>query len=167
VTDDTVSRERAAADASEELVSRMQMLRSFPVPPTDSDPPTVHDALRELRGRLDLAEVVVAEAARRRRRARRLARLLWAEAEEAYDLALTKLASRAGEYESGKEREASARVKTSPQRRAARAADRIADIAEGADDAIRSAYFGLRDIRKELLATLESYLPWEHSMERS
>ena len=69
------------------------------------------------------------------------------------------------DYESIKDREVQARVQSSPQRREQRQAEDTADLIEQAEDAARRMFFGLRDIRAELLTTLDKYLPWQSSME--
>jgi hypothetical protein len=151
------------------LLNEMAGLRDFTMPAVDADPGEVHRALREdLRPRLDRAEAILAEVAGHRRRARREARKAAAVTADAYDEALVKFSTRAmsREFESIRDREVQARVTSSPQRRDQRAAEEAADLIEQAEDAARSMYFGLRDIRAELLATLQHYLPWEASMER-
>jgi hypothetical protein len=169
VSEELSDREQALSALLAGLVSEMAQLRDFPLPPTDADPPTVHDALRALRGRLDRAEAIKNESARQRRKAARAARRRNYEADAAYDEHLEKLSGRAvtREYESIRDREVLARTKSSPLRREARAAERLADLTEEADDVIRSLYFSMRDIRKELLATLESYLPWVSHLEHT
>lgn len=162
-------REQAAADWCDRLLDAMARLSSdFKYPPPDAEPPVVHDALIDMRARLDLAETVVAESGRRKRKGRRVAKDLADKAGDAYDLELEPLSRRAvrQQYESVKDREVQARVKASPAYRRAREAARMADLVEEADDQIRAAFFAMRDIRRELLARLEAYLPWERSMER-
>jgi hypothetical protein len=145
----------------------MARLRDFRVPPPDANPDEVHDASRELRGRLDAAEVIIKELARSKRRARRMLRAATATYDDVYDAEMARLARAAVrlEYQSVHDRTAMARVTASPQRRAARAAERLADYVEQAEEEARSSYFGLRDIREELLTTLRSYLPWLSSLE--
>ena len=151
------------------LLNEMAGLRDFKVPAHDADPSEVHRVLREvLRPRLDRAEVIMAEVAGHRRRAKRAAKHAAAATSDAYDAALVKFSTRAmsREYESIKDREVQARVTSSPQRKAQRDAEDTADLIEQAEDAAKGMFFGLRDIRRELLDTLEHYLPWEASMER-
>ena len=109
----------------------------------------------------------MAEVAGHRRRARREARQAAAVTSDAYDEVLVKFSSRAmsRDYESIKDREVQARVQSSPQRKKQREAEDTADLIEQAEDAARGMFFGLRDIRRELLVTLEHYLPWQSSME--
>jgi hypothetical protein len=150
------------------LLTEMAGLRAFTMPPADADLPVVHDAIREdLRPRLDRAEGIMREMAGHKRRARRAARRLRAEAEEAYDAALAKLSGRAvsRQYESIKDREVLARVAASQQYRALRVAERSLDLVEEAEEAVKGMFFGLRDIRAELLGDF-TYLPWERSLER-
>lgn len=151
------------------LLNEMAELRDIKVPPHGTDPTEVHRVLREVvRPALDRAEVIMAEVAGHRRRARREAKRAAAATSDAYDEALNP-SSRAAmrrEYESIRDREVQARVVSSPQRKEQRAAEDTADLIEQAEDAARGMFFGLRDIRKELLVTLESYLPWESSLDR-
>lgn len=151
------------------LLNEMGGLRAIDVPPHGSDPAEVHRVLREVvRPALDRAEVIMAEIAGHRRRTRTEARRAAAVTADAYDEALVKFSTRAmaREYESIKDREVQARVTSSPQRKAQRQAEETADLIEQAEDAAKGMFFGLRDIRRELLVTLEHYIPWEASMER-
>jgi hypothetical protein len=151
-----------------DLLNEMAGLRAVDVPPHEADPAEVHRVLREvLRPRLDRAEVIMAEVAGHRRRARREAKRAAAVTSDAYDEALVKFSSRAmsRDYESIKDREVQARVQSSPQRKEQRKAEDTADLIEQAEDAARGMFFGLRDIRAELLTTLDKYLPWQSSME--
>jgi hypothetical protein len=152
-----------------DLLNEMAKLRSFAVPSHDADPAEVHRVLREvLRPRLDRAEVIMAEVAGHRRRARREAKQAAAATSDAYDKVLNGFSSRAmsREYESIRDREVQARVQSSPQRREQRQAEETADLIEQAEDAAKGMFFGLRDIRAELLTTLQHYIPWEASLER-
>jgi DNA-binding transcriptional ArsR family regulator len=150
-----------------DLLNELAGLRAFPVPPHDATPDTVHEALRELRGRLDRAEVIFSEVSALRHRARRECRRLALVTDEAYDAALGKLSARAvtREYESIRDREVTARVQSSGDRRESKRAEHEADIFEQSYEAARQMFFGMRDIRAELLTTLDKYLPWRASME--
>lgn len=169
VSQDQEARVRAVCDDTR---ARMKELRGFEVPEAYEDlgayGMAVHTALRELRGRLDQAEVLLAETARNRRQAKRLARLAAAEYDDKFDAEMDRLAKAAMrlEYQSVHDRLAMARVHASPERRTARAAERLADFVEETEEYARSGYFAMRDIRAELLATLQHYLPWEASLER-
>lgn len=160
-------REQAVQDRCAELLLELAQLRAFDVPDDETPGPEVHGALRDVRARLDRAGEVCAEIRRHRRRARRVAKSLAAAAADAFDVRMDQLARKAVrlEYQSVKDREAMARVATSPERRKARAAERLADLVDEADEAARSLFSGLLGIREELLATLR-YLPWEASLER-
>ena len=155
-------RERCAA-----LLQELAELRAFPVPAHDADGREVHEAIRELRARLDRAEVIRRDISVLVGRARREARGLGGTADEAYDTELGRLSQRAvtREYESIKDREVTARLKALEARKAARKAERAADIMAEAEKAADGMYFSLRDIREELLTTLRSYLPWLASVE--
>jgi hypothetical protein len=159
--------EQSVAGLCERLVADMALLRAFPVPPHDAQPSAVHEAIIELRARLDLAEGLMTEMARRRRKARRVARQRSEAADDSYDAEMARLAERAIrlEYQGVRDRIAMAQVHASAYRRKARQAERLADLIEEAEDAVKSAFFGLRDIRKELLSRQDSYLPWLHHLE--
>jgi hypothetical protein len=161
-------REQSIEDACAVLLREMAGLRDFDVPAADADPSEVHEALRDdLRARLDRAEELKREMAGYKRKAQRTARRLRAEADEVYDTELARLSGRAvtREYESVRDREVLARVKASPKRRAQLAAERVLDLVEEAEDAMDGMFFGLRDIRRELLTALEHYFPWKSSLE--
>jgi hypothetical protein len=161
-----------AARAKEQvtdLLTELAQLRGLDVPGHEARPDEVHSFLREVvRPALDRAEVIMAEVSGHRHRARRAARAAAAATDDAYDEALVKFSTRAmaREYESIKDREVQARVASSPQRKEQRAAERDADVIDQAEEAAKGMFFGLRDIRRELLVTLEHYIPWEASLER-
>jgi hypothetical protein len=164
---DAAAVELAAEDAMERMLASMAVLRAFDVPPHDALPDRVHAALIELRGRLDAAETLLQLAARERRQARRLARRLAEDADDIYDAELGRRSERAvtRQFESIQDRTVGARLKALEARRKARRAAAVADLVEEAEDALKSMFFGLRDIRKELLTTLDSFLPWLSSLE--
>jgi chromosome segregation ATPase len=159
--------ETQVAGLLQETLAAMAVLRKFAVPPHDALPEDVHKAVRELRGRLDSAETLVQQVAGEKRRLQRIVRRLTAEADEVYDTELHRRAERAvtREFESAQDRLVGARVKASPLRREIRPYEASLSRVEQAEDMLRSQFFGLRDIRKELLTTLDSYLPWLHSLE--
>jgi hypothetical protein len=161
------AQELAAEEVMKQLLASMAVLRAFVVPPHDALPEQVHEKIIELRGRLDSAETLVQLAARERRQARRLARRLAEEADDIYDAELGRRSERAvtREFESIQDRTVGARLKALEARRRARTATAVADFVEEAEDSLRSSFFGLRDIRRELLSTQDSFLPWLRSME--
>jgi hypothetical protein len=167
VIDDLESLEPETVALIDQTLAAMRTLREFEIPPHDALPDDVHQAVRELRARLDAAEGLVQEIARAKRRVRRAYRRLDDKANEVYDTELNRRAERAvtREFESAQDRLVGARIKASPLRRQARAAAVVLDRVEEAEDSLRSSFFGLRDIRKELLTTLDSFLPWLHSLE--
>ena len=160
--------EQAARDRCEQALAGLDTLRAaFQMPAHGTDPDVVHERLTQLRGALDQADTVMDELARFRGELRRISRDKARAADEAYDAELDRLAKRAvtREYESIRDREVQARVKVSPQYKEARKAQELAGLVEEAEDAARRMFFGLRDIRAELLTTLDKYLPWRASME--
>lgn len=152
------------------LVERMGRLRDFALDPDDwEDPREVYRRLvTDLRPRLDQAETVLAEAAKLRRQARNAALRAAAEASSAYDGQLAKASAGAmrREYESVKDREVLARVAAGPLFKAQRAAEAEAARVDLTYEAVRGMFYGLRDIREELLQALK-HLPWENSLERT
>jgi hypothetical protein len=166
---ETASREAAARAAGGRLLDAMKLLRfsDFAMPPADADPPTVHAALTDLRARLDQAEPLLEEMTRLRDEAQVRAGRLKAAADDEFDDALTAAAKTAfrREYESGADRQASARVSSSPARKDAREAERVAAILASYDRRVRSAFYGMRDAREELLVRLRSYLPLMTALE--
>jgi hypothetical protein len=161
------ARELSAEEVMERMLASMAVLRAFKVPPHDALPDQVHESILDLRARLDSAESLLQLAARERRQARRLARRLAEAADDAYDAELGRRSERAvtREFESIQDRTVGARLKALPLRQKARKAAAVADLVEEAEDSLKSSFFGLRDIRKELLTTLDSFLPWLASME--
>lgn len=152
------------------LVGRMAGLRDFTLIAEDwEDPREVYRRLvNDLRPRLDQAETVLADAARLRRQARNAALRAAADASGAYDEQLAKASAGAmrREYESVKDREVLARVAAGPRFKAQRAAEAEAARVDLAWEAIRGMFYGLLNIREELLQALK-HLPWEASLERT
>lgn len=162
-------REQTVSEQAAGLLLKMGVQRDFTPPTVDEDPRELHRILREdLRARLDAAEELLREITRVRHRARREAARLKAAADDEYDKKMSVLAERAVrlEYQSVHDRTAMARVHASPHVRAQREAERVADMVSEAEEVMKSMYFGLRDVRRELLATLEHFLPWDSSLER-
>jgi hypothetical protein len=158
--------EVAARQRYAELAAEMAGHRDVKVLSAGAAPPEVYDLLLDVRARLDRAEGIIQESAEFRARARRKARRLAADADEAYDLALTRMGRQGArpEYEGAQERYAQARLDSLGERTDARTAQRLADIADDGHERLRTSYFALRDIREELLTALR-YLPWLSSLE--
>jgi hypothetical protein len=156
-------------EAAARLLLEMAVLRDFPVPPHDADPVAVHSALLELRARLDRAEVILVSVRSLYGRAARSVAVQAEQASDEYDAELADLARKAvkQEYSSVHDRIAMARVKSLDARRRQRSAERQAEVMLQVLKAVESRFYGLRDIRAELLATLQHYLPWEASLERT
>lgn len=159
--------ELAVEEVVEQMLAAMAVLRAFVVPAHDALPDQVHEKILELRGRLDSAEILVQRAARERRQAQRLAKRRAEEADDIYDAELGRRSERAvtREFESIQDRTVGARLKALEARRRARAAAAVADWVAEAEDSLKTSFFGLRDIRRELLSTQDSFLPWIRSME--
>jgi hypothetical protein len=159
--------EQRIRDECEPRIADLRRLREFAMPDPESLPGDVHASLLALRARLDLAEPVVQEITRIRVLVQMRARQAQASYEDAYDDELGKLGSTAvrREFEGVHDRETQARLKCLPVLRAARTAQRAADIAVAQEKAANDLLWGMLRIREELLTWLK-YLPWETSMER-
>jgi len=169
VDEELDDREQVVTGECARLLTELARLRGFEMPEADEDPHEVRRLLmEELRPRLDRAEQVIAELARHRRQAKRTALRAAAEASSAFDEVMTELAVKAIrlEYQGVADRTAMARTRTSPLRRKQLAAERIADLVSEAEDAGRGMFFGLRDMREEMITVLRT-LPWESSLERT
>lgn len=168
MTEAISDQEQRVRDGCARWLTLMAEQREFTVPLPDADGHDVHDSLRYLRTKLDAAEVILAEAAREQQKAHRRLKAARGATDDSYDEHLEKLSKRAvtRQYESIQDRTVMARVSSSQLRKAARAEERISDIYDETVDALRSMFFAMRDIRRELLVTLEHYLPWEASLER-
>jgi hypothetical protein len=161
--------EQAVRDRYAELAEAMAKFRVITFPDRGNTiPADWFEVLQQVRSALDLAEPVLAESARFCAEIREQARDLRAEANEAYDQRLVELGKTAHrrEYEAAKEREAQARVDNLEKERAARAQERAAALAEAGHKSLERPWYSLREIRRELITALDSYLPWERSMER-
>jgi hypothetical protein len=162
--DDPEARTRATCV---HLLERMEPLRRVERPSAYAPPTDVHEALIDVRGRLDLAEQVLIDVGTFRAEVRSRAALLEGEADEAYFTAMTELAksSRRLEFEGVQDRICAAKLAALPKTHRARTARRVADIADSCYERVRTMYFSLRDLRGELLSSLR-YLEWESNMER-
>ena len=169
-----MSRESPAEEAAraryDELAGSMLRLRRFDVPWHGAGSHELGEALageHGVRSRLDLAETILQASAMFRDEAARIARQLSQAADDAFDDRLVH-AGRSGrgpEFEGVKDREAAARLDTLEARRRARTAERVADIARTRHEQLRTSFYGLRDIRQELLDRLRE-LQWETALER-
>jgi hypothetical protein len=162
--------EQAVRDKYEELSTSMAQFRNTIVRPDRGNtiPADWHDMLLTIRDALDLAETVINASAEFAAEIKEQARDLRAKANEAYDRRLVELGKTAHrrEYEGAREREAAARVDTLETEREARSQERASALADAGHRRLERTWYALRDIRKEVLTTLDSYLPWERSMER-
>lgn len=136
-------------------------------PAHDADPNDVHKALLDMRERMDKAAVLMSELRRYKHEVHSQARMAAAAADEVYDTELDRLSKRAvtREYESIRDREVQARMKAIEKRQAANRMQRLADIADAAWDEAQAVFFSMRDVRGELIVTLDKFLPWLKSME--
>jgi hypothetical protein len=159
----TVARQCAGA------LDGMKVLREFEVP-QGTDPEhaqDIHAALLAVRAKLDLAEELIREIRALRRRARLFAVRAKEHADDKFDERLVRLGEGAvrQEWQGGREREAQARMLTLDERRAARSAERLRVTADDTFDQLTASFFGLLNVREELIARLRA-LQFETVMER-
>jgi hypothetical protein len=162
--------EQAVKDKYEELAESMAKFRNRIVRPDRGNtiPADWHEMLLTIRDALDLAEEIINASAEFAAEIKEDARDLRARAGEEYDRKLVDLGKTAHrrEYEGAREREAAARVDNLEPERRARTQERASALADAGHRRLERSWYALRDIRKEVLTTLDSYLPWERSMER-
>ena len=141
--------------------------RPLEVPGVEAEGHEVHAALLAIRTRLDMAELLLKGARIERRRFRARARLRQQERDDAYDERLADLAKGAvrREFEGAQERMAQARLHVLELTRKQRTAEAVRDLVDDAYEGLRDQFFGLLNIRQELLDRLRE-LQWESSMER-
>lgn len=151
-----------------ELEEAMRRLRwGLDIPPVTAEGHDVHQVLLDVRARLDLAEQLLRDTRRERLRYRSRAAQRRHEADDAYDDVLDKLGEGAVrlEWQSGREREAKARLRTLDARKVARRAEAASAMVDDCYEALRDAFFGLLNIREELIARLRE-LQFESVLER-
>jgi hypothetical protein len=159
--------EEEARELCRSRVAAMTVLREFVMPAPDAAPAEFHASLLDMRARLDEAEPLKRGAVRLLASVKAAAKAYGQAADDAADAELARLGRQAvrRDFEGVAERLAATRLATLPQRRAARAAERVADIAAATEADITEMYWGMRGIREELLDSLR-YLAWEAAMER-
>jgi hypothetical protein len=137
------------------------------VPGIEAEGYDVHEALLAIRGRLDMAELLLKGARIERRRFRARAKIRAQERDDEYDKQLAKLAEGAvrRDYEGAQERMAKARLHVLGLTRTQRTAEAVRDLVDDAYEGLRDQFFGLLNIRQELLDRLRE-LQWESSLER-
>ncbi len=137
------------------------------VPGVEAEGHDVHKALLAIRGRLDMAELLLKGARVERRRFRARAKIRQQERDDEYDEQLAELAKGAvrREYEGAQERMAKARLHVLELTRTQRTAEAVRDLVDDAYEGLRDQFFGLLNIREELIARLRE-LQFETAMER-
>jgi hypothetical protein len=162
--DDLEAKTRVICD---DLLTRMSPLRQVERPGAFAPPVDVHEALIDVRARLDLAERVLVDTGRFRSEVRSRAAELEGEADEVYATAMAQLSTSAmrREFEGVQDRICQAKLTALAMTRRARTARRVADIADSCYEQVRAMYFSLRDLRGELMESLR-YLEWESNLER-
>lgn len=134
----------------------------------DADPEDPHDMmnlLRRVRARADRIDGLLAAATRARGRARRAKAEAEFVAANALDGATAKRAERRRDFETGREREADAKLDTFEERRIAHQATRLVDVTTEAYDVINQIHWQFDALRKDLRASLHA-LQFEASLER-
>lgn len=129
------------------------------------DPRDMMDLLRRVRSRADRVDGLLAAATRARGRARRAKTEAEFIADNALNDATSKRASRRVDFETGREREADAKLSTFEQRRLAHQAARLVDVTTEAYDVISQIHWQFNAMRQDLRASLHA-LQFEASLER-
>jgi hypothetical protein len=159
----------AARGLCDEVLAAMARLRDFEVPQQTEIEAAgeVHQALLTVRERLDSAEALLLQVRRERLKTREKYRQLRQLADEEYDLKLGKLGEGAvrREYESVRDREVQARLHVLDLTRRMRAAETVKLMAEDTFESLTASFFGLLNIREELIARLRE-LQFESVLER-
>jgi hypothetical protein len=127
----------------------------------------VHEALLDVRARLDQAEELMTGARRERRRFRAKAVQRQVERDEEYDRVMAGLGEGAvrREYEGTKDREAKARMRVLELTQTANRAAAARVMVDDCFDGLKDTFFGLLNVREELIARLRE-LQFESTLER-
>lgn len=134
----------------------------------DADPETyleMVDLLRRVRARADRVDGLLATVTRARGRARRAQTEAAFVAENALNQATSDRATRRRDFETGRERDADAKLETFEQRRAAHQTARLVDVTSEAYEVINQVHWQFDAMRKDLRASLHA-LQFEASLER-
>lgn len=140
-------------------------LRPFEVPDAAAQPPEIREALTVVRGCLDRLEEIYGQVMALASAARISAREKTATADDAFDRAISDRAKQAPDYQAARERLAEASLDTFELRRAARTAQKAADLATGTEKQIQLRYYGLRGLRDSLAERLRGF-SWESNLDR-
>ena len=125
----------------------------------------VMNLLRRVRARADRVDGLLANAISARGRARRAQTEAAFVAENRLDQATRERGQKRREFESGKEREADARLETFEERRMAHQAARLVDVTAEAYEQISKISWQLNALRSDLRETLHG-IQFEASLER-
>lgn len=142
-------------------------LRNFKRPPSGSAPHVVHESLIQLRAVLDEFEPVLMNVTILKMGAVVQQKELEEAAQDAWDKLADAERTRPvkRDFEGAEERYARWRLASIEQLRDARQARRRAEFAAQVEFSVRTMYWGLMNIREELLGSLRE-LQWESTMER-
>ena len=132
--------------------------------PTDTST-EVMDLLRRVRSRSDRVDGLLANAISARGRARRAQNEAAFAAETALYQATQNRAGRRREFESGREREADAKLDSFEERRVAHQGARLVDVTQEAYEQINKISWQLNALRSDLRETLHG-IQFEASLER-
>lgn len=132
---------------------------------TEETPHEMMELLRRVRARADRVDGLLATATRARGRARRAKTEAEFAADNAMSDATSKRAERRRDFETGREREADAKLDTFEQRRMAHQASRLVDVTTEAYDVISQVHWQFNAMRQDLRASLHA-LQFEASLER-
>lgn len=149
----------------EEWLAEAAELRKVQVPPVSALPEDLRKAQVVARGNLDRLEEIYGQAMSLAAAARAKAKDLADEADDRVDKAIRDRASRARDFEAARERIAMASLDALPERRAARAAQKMADMASEIERQVRLRYYGLSGARDDLNNRLRGFA-WESNLDR-
>jgi hypothetical protein len=154
-------------DIGNQWLAEVARLRKVGVPEPGDGPEKYGRALLEARAALDRVEEILSAATAMSSAAKLRARELAEAADDALDTAVAARMKRAREFEGARERLADARLSVlgAGQIQAARAAQKVADMAADIEARVRLAHRGLDGLRQDLAAALR-HVSWESNLDR-
>lgn len=166
------SQARALAEQLGTHVEQVFALRDVELPDGSPGPHELMGVLREVRGRVDRVEAILATCVRIRGRAARAAEAATAAAQDAWDSASLQTRTRQPgrpqqntDFIAPRERYADANLMILNERRAEREAREVLSVAEESLEVVRIAHRGLDGLRRDLDALLQAQRV-ERSIER-
>jgi chromosome segregation ATPase len=165
---DLEAAEKTIRETCASMLARASQERKFTRPHSGASPGEVHEAMLEVRTRLDSLEEMRATLLGLAAGARAEVRQAEAEVQDAWDKLADSQDGRqsiSGEFLGKEERYARWNIRVLPLRRELRRLQRVADLVAATEAQVSTYYFGLRDLQGELKATMR-YLEFESVLER-